>query len=146
MFRNRIYRSGTGINWCFWRWSDAQEPYLTRLFIFKTPWFSLSYNHIKQADIGEPHDHTATFLSVFLKGWYVERRVLIDKVGNKLDFHAKRSVFNFIRATPRDRHRIIAVSDSGSHSLCLMGPKRREWFYHTKEGPVHWAKYKEQTT
>mgnify|MGYP001457301966 CR=1 FL=1 len=152
MFRNRIYKSGTGIQWCFWRWSDAQEPYLTRLFIFKTPWFALSYNHIKQADVGHPHDHTASFLSIFFWGWYKERRIIelpIDRYGEwgsgiiKSDRVVKRSRFNFIKASPCDRHRIIEVSKGGSHSLCFMGPKKREWYYHTPDGMVHWAKYKE---
>jgi hypothetical protein len=139
--RHRIYRSGTGIQWCWWRWSDAQEPYLNRLFVFKTPWLSLSYNHIKQADVGHPHDHTATFLSVFLKGWYKEWRLLRDADLGIV----KRRWFNYVRAVDWDRHRIVDVAPGGSHSLCLMGPKRREWYYHTPDGPVHWATYKEQT-
>lgn len=144
MFKSRIYRSGTGIQWCLWRWSDAQEPYLTRLFVFKTPWLSLSYNHIKQEDDGDPHDHTATFLSIFFRGWYRERRILKDEAGNvTFDQLVKRRWFNFVRASDRDAHRIIDVAPGGSHSLCFMGPKRREWYYHTENGPVHWAAYKE---
>lgn len=136
----REYKSGTGINWCLWRWSDAQHPYLDRLFILKTPWFALCYIHIMKADVGDPHDHTASFLSVFLRGWYKERRII-----NGVDLGVvRRHRYNFIRATSWDTHRIVEVSPGGSHSICFMGPKRREWYYHTPQGMVHWATYKER--
>lgn len=146
MFRDRIYMSGTGIQWCFWRWSDAQEPYLTRLFIFKTPWLALSYNHIKQADVGHPHDHTSNFLSIFLWGWYRERRIFYDReTGDvKSDKLVKRSIFNWVNGADWDAHRILETSPGGSHSLCFMGPKLREWYYHTPIGRLHWAMYKEK--
>lgn len=134
--KNRIYKSGTGIQWCFWQWSDAQEPYLNRLFVFKTPWFSVSLNNIKQADVGYPHDHTATFLSIFLKGWYRERRII-----KGISWVTTRRFFNFVRAAEWDAHRILQVSPGGMWSLCIMGPKVREWYYHTPTGPVLWSEF-----
>lgn len=140
MFKNRVYKSGTGIRWCLWRWSDAQEPYLTRLFILKTPWFALCLNNIKQEDVGTPHDHTNTFLSIFLRGWYTERRIIrgVERV-------VKRRWWNWVWARDWDAHRILEVSPGGMWSLNFMGPKIREWYYHTPEGLVHWSKIKEQT-
>ena len=139
LFANRVYKSGTGIQWCFWRWSDAQEPYLTRLFVFKTPWFALCWNHIKQEDVGDPHDHTSAFLSIPLWGWYREQRL----IGGS-EFLAVRSIlnWNYVRGCNWDAHRILEVSKGGMYSLCIMGPKVREWYYHTPEGLVHWAAYK----
>ncbi len=147
VMRDRVYESGTGIQWCIWRWSDAQEPYLLRLFLFKTPWFAASINWIKQADVGCPHDHTSDFFSIFLRGWYIERRIKKDRwtLENKTDRHVKRMVFNWVRGAPWDVHRILDVApETGAVTLCLMGSKRREWFYHTEDGPVHWAEYKEK--
>lgn len=157
LFPNRIYKSGTGIQWCFWRWSDAQEPYLLRLFLFKTPWFAASLNWIKQADVGHPHDHTSDFLSIFIYGWYIERRLIKypafpDYIGDHdpyqppmKDFTIKRRFWNYMRGVDWDAHRILGVSEGGMLSLCLMGPKKREWNYHLDDGTVvHWAKYKEE--
>ena len=148
----RVYKSGTGIQWCLWRWSDAQEPYLNRLFVFKTPWFAVCLNNIKQADVGFPHDHTSAFLSIFLTGWYVERR-LIYKWSDRYwlppylakDFTIKRRFWNYVRGSDLDAHRILDVSPGGMWSLCIMGPKVREWYYHTPEGLVHWSKVREQS-
>ncbi len=140
---NRIYKSGTGIKWCFWRWSDAQEPYLTRLFLFKTPWFAASLNWIKQADSGDPHDHTSAFLSIFIYGWYVERRIIRTDESYK-DFIIKRRFWNYMRGVYWDAHRILEVSEGGMLTLCLMGPKVRDWSYHLPDGTrQHWMDYKE---
>ena len=154
-FRNRVYASGTGIQWCFWRWSDAQEPYLNRLFVVKTPWFAVCLNNIKQADVGHPHDHTSDFLSIMLKGWYIERRLIsrpsygvlgvcLREDYEPTDRLIKRRFWNYVRGCDWDAHRILEVSPGGMWSLCLMGPKKREWCYHTPEGKIHWADYKEQ--
>ena len=79
------------------------------------------------------HDHPVTFLSLLLRGWYVEIR------GDGL-FHERRW-YNFLRATPDDVHTICWVSDSPCVTLALMGPKRREWGFHTDDGWVFWKDY-----
>lgn len=149
VFPNRLYASGVGTRWALWRWSDAQSPYLDRLFLIKTPWFSVCLNWINEADVGDPHDHTSAFLSLLLKGWYVEHRltywsgVLIDRV-RRVQF------FNYMRGSHLDAHQILSVSPRGCLTLCLMGPKVREWGYHvriTGDGPeggdgwIHWSEY-----
>jgi hypothetical protein len=146
LFPNRKYASGTGIQWCFWRWSDAQLPYLDRLFLFKTPWFAASLNWIQQADDGDPHDHTSYFISILLKGWYIERRVTTF---NTVPVETTRRVqfFNYMRGVAWDVHKIIDVSKGGCLTLCLMGPKLREWGNHKSDGTqVHWQQYKDQTS
>lgn len=147
VLKDRIYKSGTGIQWCFLLWSDAQLPYLDRLFLFKTPWFSASLNWILQKDVGHPHDHTAAFVSIPLWGWYVERRILRDPKTRRvrMDRFILRSFlnWNYMRACDWDTHRIMVVKHGGMLSLCLMGPKVREWYYHENDGTmVHWSKYK----
>lgn len=147
LFPNRIYKSGTGINWCFWLWSDAQLPYLDRLFVFKTPWFAFCVNHIMEPDIGYPHDHTASFLSIIVRGWYIERRLHCypTSLVPYSDRRRLRRHFNFVRACDHDAHRILDVADGGALTLCFMGPKKREWFYHMPDGRlVHYSKINEE--
>lgn len=142
LFPNRKYASGVGTKFAFFRWSDAQLPYLDRLFLIKTPWFSVCLNWILDKDPGEPHDHNAAFFSLFLRGWYVERRIT-NWNGAKIDVTVRRRFWNYMRACDWDAHRILSVAPrGGALTLCLMGPKVREWYYHTKHnGKVLWSDY-----
>jgi hypothetical protein len=132
LWPNRKYKTGTG--WCFWRWTDVQSEYIVRLHLVKTPWFALCLHWIRKAD-PEPyvHDHPVTFLSVILRGWYAERRSWGVQVNRW---------FNFLRATdsPAYAHTITAC-DPNTLTLCFMGPKTREWGFHTPDGWVYWRDY-----
>ncbi len=129
----RLYKSGT--NWCFWRWTIVDSEYITRLHILKTPLFSICIHWLNKPD-PEPwlHDHPVSFFSVILRGGYLELRK---------DWHGYiRKRFNFIRAT--DLHKIEEVLP-GTVTICFMGPKVREWGFHTLDGWVCWKDYyKEQ--
>jgi hypothetical protein len=141
LFRSRKYRSGTG--WCFWRWTDVDSEYITRLHVLKTPWFAVCLHWINKPD-PEPylHDHPVSFLSVILRGGYTEWRTkgppgctgCVEKVNRW---------FNFVRATANDRHSIFRVVPR-TLTLCFMGPKCREWGFHTPGGWIYWKAYYEK--
>ncbi len=132
----RKYKTGT--RFCFWRWTDVDSEYIRRLHILKTPWFAICLHWILKPD-PEPyqHDHPVTFLSVILRGWYSEWR------NSNVVRHRW---WNFIRATPADRHTIIRCHPR-TLTLCFMGPKTREWGFHvTGKFPgndrwVYWRDY-----
>lgn len=128
----REYKSG--MTWAWWRWTFTPSRYITRLHVLKTPWFALMVHWIHKPD-PEPdlHDHPVTFLSVILSGWYVERLASGRFV--------RRRWFNFVRAA-RHVHAIRRVCP-GTVTLCLVGPKVREWGYHTAAGWVHWKAYRQ---
>ncbi len=128
------YKSGTG--WCAMRWTFTDSGYITRLHVVKTPWFAVCLHWINHPD-PEPHlhDHPVTFLSLVLRGWYSEER----ERGRWYGMYMRRW-WNFIRATPEDRHQIIRCKP-GTLTLCFMGPKTREWGFHTETGWVHWKTY-----
>lgn len=130
MTNRRAYKSGT--LWCFWRWTMVDSEYITRLHVIKTPWWAICIHWINKPD-PEPfhHDHPVTFLSIILWGAYSEIR-------NGILHH--RRLFNFIRATPTDQHTIIGVWPH-TITLCFMGPKVREWGFHTPKGWVYWKDY-----
>lgn len=134
----RKYKSGTA--WALWRWTQTDSEYITRLHIIKTPWFAVCLHFIHKPD-PEPwlHDHPVTFLSMFLRGFYIELRQRCDSARRRIDecatapsFILRHRWFNFVRATTCDRHSIVAVGP-GTVTLCFMGPKRREWGFHTRE-------------
>lgn len=141
MSKARKYKSGT--RWCFWRWTEVDSEYITRLHVLKTPWFAICLHWINKPD-PEPylHDHPVSFLSLILRGGYTETRVRKPD-----DMPPGRSVkhrwFNWIRARRFDRHSITAA-EPGTLTLCLMGPKTQEWgFYIPDEHGYTWVHWKD---
>jgi hypothetical protein len=131
---SRQYKSGS--KWALWRWTYTPSGYITRLHLLKTPWFAVCLHWLNGPD-PEPdlHDHPVTFLSLVLRGGYRElRRRGTHTFTNYVYRH------NVIRATALDCHRIEEVCP-GTVTLCFMGPKRREWGFHTPEGWVYWKDY-----
>lgn len=129
MSNKRLYKSGT--IWCFWRWSEfKQDQYIDRLHLVKTPWFAICLHWINKPD-PEPHlhDHPVSFLSIILRGAYDEIRE---------DGTHHRKYYNYISAT--DKHTIIGVKPK-TLTLAFMGPKVREWGFHTESGWVYWKDY-----
>jgi len=126
----REYKSGTG--WCIWRWAEVESKYITRLHIMKTPWFAVCLHWLRKPD-PEPfdHDHPVSFLSIILRGGYTERR------NGEIKQHR---YLNYIAASENDYHTIIKTEQK-TLTLCLMGPKTREWGFHTKPGWVYWKNY-----
>jgi hypothetical protein len=133
----RLYKSGTG--WCVWRWTLTPSDYITRLHLLKTPWFALMVHFINGPD-PEPdmHDHPVTFLSLILRGGYSEFR---RESGCTVPY--VRRWWNFIRAT--DVHQIYAVRP-GTVTFCVVGPKVRDWGFHTSTGWVYWRAYNKKYT
>lgn len=132
----RKYISGS--RWALWRWTETDTGYLIRLHVWKTPWFAIDIHWINKPD-PEPylHDHPVTFLSIILRGWYIEQR---GGFSTTTSLHTRRW-FNFIRATVRDAHRIISVAPGGAITLCFMGPKTREWGFHKGATWIFWKAY-----
>ena len=109
--------------------------YLRRLHLVQTPWFAVMLHWIVRPDPQpDMHDHPVSFLSVPLRGHYVEQRS-----GRWLLNCADWARWNFIRAT--DRHRIRYVSPGGCLTLCFAGPVTRSWGFHTSRGFVPWREY-----
>ncbi len=138
--RGRKYKSGTG--WCIWRWTDVDSEYILRLHVLKTPWCAVCLHWIRKPD-AEPwlHDHPVSFLSFILRGGYTELRRRVD---GRLH-HKVNRWFNIVRASRFDRHRII-LTRANTLTLCLMGPKTREWGFHVwreinHTGWIGWKDY-----
>lgn len=137
---DRLYKSGT--TWCLWRWTDVQSEYIVRLHVLKTNFKhglgAICLHWIKKPD-PEPydHDHPVTFLSIILRGWYTERRIV-----NGVLTIRKHRWFNFIRASENDCHTIIRCAPN-TLTLCIMGPKCREWGFHNLRAGVPWLFWKD---
>lgn len=138
----RKYKTGT--KWCFWRWTDTHSEYITRLHFIKTPWFAICLHWINKPD-AEPylHDHPVSFLSLILKGGYKEYRKVGPPEGVNLFMVKEHTWFNFIKASNEDAHRIIEVKPK-TLTICFMGPKIRDWGFHTENGWLYWKNYNKE--
>lgn len=134
-FRSRKYKSGTA--WCVWRWTDTDSEYILRLHVLKTPLFAVCLHWIFKPD-AEPwlHDHPVSFLSIILRGGYAELRQTLRTVPS----YRVHRWFNFICASERDKHRIVFCRHN-TLTLCLMGPKTRDWGFHMPQGWMMWKGY-----
>lgn len=134
--KRRKYKSGT--RYAFWRWSEVDSEYIVRLHLVKTPWGAICLHWINKPD-AEPylHDHPVSFLSLVLRGGYEEERASAHPGESAIYDH---KWFNYITADQRDTHRITHV-EPGTVTLCFMGPKTREWGFHTEDGWVWWKDY-----
>lgn len=131
----RLYTSKLdGAPFVFWRWRDIYTPgsselYLRRLYILRTPWFGLLVNDIRRPDSDRwMHDHPWGFLSLLLRGSYVEETP--SRVRTVRGFNLKRA---------HDLHRIISVSRAVT--LVLTTRKTRSWGFQTDRGWMGWREY-----
>lgn len=135
--KNRKYKTGTG--WCFWRWTEVDSGYITRLHVLKTPWFAVSIHWLNHPDV-EPylHNHPVSFLSVILWGGYTEERLISNGKYGAHTADCTHNLWNFVRTTTF--HKIVDVAP-GTVTLCIMGPKTQEWGFQTPKGFVSWKEY-----
>lgn len=128
----RLYRSGQG--WALWRWTEVDwrgVTYLLRLHLLQVPRLGAVMLHwIRTPDPHpDPHTHPVNFISITLRGGYVE--------WTPAGYCTSRARFR--RAT--DLHKIVAVRP-GTLTLVLAGSRRREWDFQTPAGPVGWREYR----
>lgn len=117
-----------------WAWMDRFEvpqydgtgTYLTRWRVIQTPWFGL-YVHRYTGPDPRPtlHDHPWRFLSLVLRGGYIERRLDPVTMTVSEDHLVRR--FNYVRAG--DAHSIRRLLRDPSWTLLLVGRRVRTWGY-----------------
>jgi hypothetical protein len=116
------------------------RPYLDRLRIVQTPWFSVLLHRIHTPDLDrDPHDHPWWFTSLILSGSY-EERIWDDPDRLNWVRTRRRPRFSLRAVRFTEAHRITAV-DGLLWTLVLTGPRRREFRFWTPAGPVDWREY-----
>ena len=108
---------------------------------------AMRVHHIVTEDVDrELHNHPWDFLSVVLRGGYLEARpISVEPDFSEPDGSERVTLVSrkagsvaFRRAT--DRHRIVAVQPD-TWTLFITGPKRQWWGFYTPRGKVHWRDY-----
>lgn len=105
---------------------DDDDDYLTRLRIVQTPWFGV-YLHRFDGPDPRPtlHDHPWRFLSIVLRGGYVERR--LDPLDMTVDEDHRVRFVNRMRLC--DAHSIMRLTRVPTWTLMLVGRRVRTWGY-----------------
>ena len=99
--------------------------YLTRWWLVKTPWGGVALHRMDAPDARETvHDHPFSFVSVVLRGGYVERR-LRPEVMRVEERHVVHRV-NRMRAGV-DAHSIRELLAVPTWTLLFVGRNRRRW-------------------
>ena len=110
------------------------ETYMRRYHLINNRKFGIRLHHIRLPDYGrELHDHPFDFVSIVLKGWYIEK--LMDA--------PQRVMHGFGRPHYRKAetsHVITDVSKNGVWTLVFRGPIRRRWgFWQSQNKKMKWV-------
>jgi hypothetical protein len=131
--------------------------YMGRYCLFESRWLSARVHHIATADLDRHmHDHPWNFVSLVLRGGYLELRPATLEPcfelatrwwGLEWDGELQEQWIAcprtagsvaFRRAT--DRHRVSLVSPS-TWTLFVYGPALQWWGFYTPQGKIHWKDY-----
>ena len=109
----------------------GDDIYIDRWYVLQTPWFGIMFHRIFRPDNQRDlHDHPWDFLSIILRGTYIE---------DTIDGPKYRCMVNYKRA--EDRHSIVEVGRRPVWTLVFTGPKRRKWGFWVGEKWIHWKEY-----
>jgi hypothetical protein len=107
--------------------NNADAPYVCRWIVAKNPLFKVFIHKIARSeDLGVFHDHPWPFLSIMLKGSYIEE---IKKEGGACE-RALVKPGNFVLRKPGTPHRLELIDDQPCWTFFCCGPQVREWRFH----------------
>jgi hypothetical protein len=119
--------------------------YLFRLRIIQTPWFGIYLHDIFEPDADRhPHNHPWSFVSIVLRGSYVEMfhpAPWVHPDCNKRLQVWKR--FSMHRMGADSAHRIIEAGPR-LKTLILTGPRKKNWGFFTENGFEFWQDYEKE--
>lgn len=121
----------------------GSSVYMRRWYLLYFPrLFSVRVHHIRRPDLDRfPHDHPWHFVSIILRGGYMEQWCKADDfqaVGRRWIKFNRRRVNRFSFHKKTDLHKIMRFNrgDEGAWTLIFTGPKAREWGFRTDKGWV----------
>lgn len=129
-----------GSRWALWRWKVIEDSYIRRLHLIHTPVGGIMLHFYDGPDKARDlHNHPASFLSIVLRGWYVEQVAAVHPAAISSWYQTIRW-WNFKRANFRDAHRIVQVAPC-TVTLVFYGKNRHTWGFFTKDGWINWRDY-----
>lgn len=136
------------VNWAF-RFEDL-SPLQDRSYLLRWTLLSVPFSNGRKIYLHkglasdwsrEPHDHPKTFISIGLKGSYIEERYIVLNPNTNPEW---RSLYKFeevefvapwVRAFDTNViHRLRAVDGQPFWTICLTGEKTTDWGFYEKDG------------
>lgn len=112
-------------------YDDPSLTYLTRWRLICTPWFGVYLHRLGGPDPRETlHDHPWSFLSIVLRGGYIERR--LDPITRAMSVNHRIRRVNRVRSF--DAHAIAELTRTPTWTLLFVGRRTRTWGYLEKLG------------
>lgn len=144
----------------FWRWrfgdfeirSDVISHDYMRRWVVKLPWFTLRLHHILRGDArGEFHDHPMSFVSLILKGGYIEHRPvggLVSALQKAASGFGAESIQvcdpgSVLFRRGEDLHWLELPPGKTAWTFLIASPYYREWGFQTRDGWIHAGRYDE---
>jgi hypothetical protein len=110
---------------------DDDGIYLTRRRLVQTPWGGIYLHRLDGPDPRHTlHDHPWSFVSIVLRGGYVERRLNPSTMTVDESHYVRR--VNRVRAF--EAHSIMRLLRYPTWTLLLVGPRVRTWGYLDQQG------------
>jgi len=104
--------------------------YLIRYSLFNCRWFAIKIHNILLSDHDCLHDHPWKFISIILKGGYVEHTELGSRI-----YHP----FNLLIRPAEFKHKLEIHQPCWT--LVITFKKTRTWGFHTSKGFVAWFRF-----
>lgn len=126
------------------------SAYMLRFWLIAPSWWTLGWavrlHFIATADDDRHlHDHPFSFLSIVLRGWYVELRPVERDPrfvkGAEPCYMTQRKPGDIAWRPCFQRHRISHVSQGGVWTLVITTPARQPWGFYTPKGKTYWRAY-----
>jgi len=132
--------------WALWQKmvvKEGDDIYLYRRTVLKTPILSFCIHWIYRSD-GDRclHDHPWSFLSIVLRGEYIEYRRKKHTVNT---VPSTRGFLSIAYRRSKSLHRVVLPQHQIKPviTFVIMGRSKRDWGFETKLGWVKWDKYLE---
>jgi hypothetical protein len=116
-------------------------PYMLRWYLIPRNRFFNLYLHkfLRDDDDRALHDHPWWFISILLSGRYLE---LTDDATSPTGYRIIDRQFGDMAYRPAThRHRVILPMGIPCWTLCITGPRSREWGFWCPKGFVHWKDF-----
>jgi hypothetical protein len=129
---------------------DVEElPYLRRWFVIpRNRFFNIYLHQFMRSDKDVPHDHPWASLSLLLKGWAVDVRLLTDdSEPYQTDTTVTRVVGegDWVFRGAKYAHKVVvgesAATSGGVWTLFITGPKIRQWGFYCADGWKAWKDF-----
>lgn len=116
------------------------------VWLFQRFGIAVRIHHIRSADLHRDlHDHPWWFVSLVLRGWYIEKMPMVEPLfyaaWESRTHSTLRRAGSWAFRNTKATHTITTVPVGGAWTLFITGPWRQVWGFYTEQGWVNHRDY-----